>query len=113
MLPLNLFTDGAFKLIALHETHAFILQASDLQHTGKHRVCDTPATTAGDSCNLFRAWAFPNLLPIVPNRRCLRASITSLFACQVYICVSVGQVQSIDCTCLISDKCAIAPGNKL
>jgi len=52
VLPLNLFTDGAFKLIALHETHAFILQASDLQHTGKHRVCDTPATTAGDSCDL-------------------------------------------------------------
>ena len=91
MLPLNLFTDGAFKLIALHETHAFILQASDLQHTGKHRVCDTPATTAGDSCNLFRAWAFPNLLPIVPNRRCLRASITSLFACQVYICKVSGR----------------------
>ena len=39
----------------------------------------------------FQGLGFPNLLPIVPNRRCLRASITSLFACQVYICEVSGR----------------------
>ena len=39
----------------------------------------------------FQGLGFPNLLPIVPNRRCLRATITFLFACQVYICEVSGR----------------------
>ena len=112
VLPLNLFTNSACKLIALLKPHAFIVQASDLQHTRKHRVCNPTATTAGDSGNLSGLGCSQPAAD-VPNRRCLRATITFLLACQVYVCVSIGQVQSIDCTCPISDKCAIAPGNKL
>ena len=39
----------------------------------------------------FQGLGFPKLLPIVPNRRCLRAYITTLSSCQVYICEVSGR----------------------
>ena len=39
----------------------------------------------------FQGLGFPNLPPIVPNRRCLRALITFRFSCQVYICEVSGR----------------------